>query len=95
MFDVRTFIASENGHEVKLEFDNRLAFINRIRLYVDGALLDSDMVWYGTKELRAKLDGAEVELRVHSGMVGEPDRPQIKRTDGSWADMAEQEVGQS
>ena len=90
MLDVKTFTTTEDGHEVVLEFDNRLAFINRIRLLVDGELLDSERVWYGTKELRATLaDGRELELRVHSGMVGEPDRPQIKRADGSWADLAE------
>ncbi len=89
MFDVKTFAASENGHEIRLEFDNKLGFINRIRLYVDGELRDSDNVLYGTKELHAPLDGGEVEVRVHSGIVGEPDRPQLKRADGSWADMAE------
>ena len=90
MLDVKTFATTEDGHEVVLEFDNKLAFINRIRLLVDGELLDSERVWYGTKELKATLgDGRELELRVHSGMVGEPDRPQIKRADGSWIDMPE------
>ena len=89
MFDVKTFTASDNGHEIRLEFDNKLAFINRLRLYVDDELRDSENVWYGTKELRALVDGGEVEVRVHSGMVGEPDRPQLKRSDGSWTDMIE------
>ena len=87
MLDVKTFTAVENGQEIKLEFDNKLAFTNRLRLYVDGELLDSDSVFYGTKELRAPVDGGEIEIRVHSGVVGEPDRPQLKRSDGSWADM--------
>jgi hypothetical protein len=89
MLDVKTFTATDNGREIKLEFDNKLAFINRIRLYVDGELLDSDTIWYGTKELKASLASGQIELRVHSGMVGEPDRPQLKKADGSWTDMTE------
>ena len=90
MLDVRTFATTEDGHEVVLEFDSKLAFINRIRLLVDGALVDEERVWYGTKELRTTLaDGRELELRVHSGMVGEPDRPQLKRADGTWTDLSE------
>ncbi len=87
MFDVKKFAATQNGHEVMLEFDNKLAFINRLRLHVDGNRLDSAIVWYGTKVLRAPLEHGEIEVRVHSGMYGEPNRPEVKRADGSWADM--------
>ena len=87
MLDVKTFTATIDGHDIKLEFDNKLVVTNRLRLYVDGELVDSDRVVYGTKELRAPVDGGEVELRVHSGMAGEPDRPQLRGSDGTWVDM--------
>jgi hypothetical protein len=66
--------------------------INRVRLFVDGALVDSDKVWYGDKQLGASLDdGTTVTVLVDSGMGGELTRAQVQRADGSWVDLVERE----
>jgi hypothetical protein len=64
--------------------------INKATLRVDGEVVDSARIFYGEKELRTTLDdGSDVVVTLHSGMVGELTRAQLKRTDGSWLDLAE------
>ena len=56
---------------------------------IDGTEVDSGKVWYGDKELRATLDdGTEIEVVVHSGMVGELTRAQLRQAGGTWSDLA-------
>ena len=80
--------ASLNGHEVELEFDTALQVLNRARLFVDGKQLDNVNVFYGEKDLTATLaDDTTIALRIHSGMMGELTRAQIRQPDGTWADL--------
>jgi hypothetical protein len=80
---------SLNGHDVELEFDTTLQVMNRARLFVDGKQLDSVNVVYGEKDLTATVeDGTKVALRIHSGMVGELTRAQMRQPDGSWSDLS-------
>lgn len=90
MASVTSYTATVDGHRVELEFDQRLVVLNRARLLVDGELVDSTRVVYGDEDLRATLsDGSELVIRLHSGMVGELTRAQVKRSDGSWEDLTE------
>lgn len=85
-----TYVATLAGHDVELEFDTKLIFINQARLRVDGAEVEQRSVLYGEKDLTATLeDGTRIEVRLHSGMVGELTRAQIRGDDGSWTDLTE------
>lgn len=89
MTDTTRYGTTHDSHRVELEFDQSLMVLNRAKLFVDGELVDSQNVLYGTKELSATLaDGATIVVRLHSGMVGELDRPQLKTADG-WVDLLE------
>ncbi|MFB9312986.1 hypothetical protein [Nocardioides plantarum] len=88
MVGITRYGATSGEHRVELEFDKRLVVMNRARLLVDGQEVDSAKVVYGDRDLRATLaDGAEVVIRLHSGMNGELTRAQIERGDGRWEDM--------
>jgi hypothetical protein len=76
------------GHDVELEFDQSRIVINKAVLRVDGEVVDGGRIFYGDKELRTTLgDGTEVEVTIHSGMMGELSRAQVKQPDGSWVDL--------
>lgn len=88
MSAVRTYTATLGEHQVSLEFDQKLRILNRARLSVDGREVDRANVLYGDAEVTSKLDdGTEVVVRLHSGMVGELDRPQVRGADGTWSDL--------
>lgn len=90
MTAIRRYGTTLGLHDVELEFDQGLKVLNRARLRVDGREVDHDSVFYGEKELTATLDdGTRVEVRLHSGMVGELTRAQLRRADGSWSDLEE------
>lgn len=55
---------------------------------VDRDEVDKARVFYGDKDLRTTLDdGTEVVVAIHSGMVGELTRAQVRQADGSWSDL--------
>lgn len=82
--------ATFGDHAVELEFDRDLVVLNRARLFVDGAQVDETAMVYGERDLTATTpDGARIHVTVGSGMVGEPQRPQLEGADGSWQDMSE------
>jgi hypothetical protein len=79
-----------DGHHVELEFDQKLAVLNRARLFADGVQVDAAQVFYGDKELTATLaDGTPVHVVLSSGMYGELVRAQLRRSDGSLVDLTE------
>ena len=81
--------ATFQDHEVELEFDRDLVVLNRARLFVDGTQVDDTRMVYGERDLTATTaDGARIHVTVGSGMVGEPQRPQLELADGSWQDMS-------
>jgi hypothetical protein len=83
------YAATLGTHAVELEFDRDLVVLNRIRLFLDGAEVASASIVYGQRDLTATAaDGAAIRVTVGSGMVGEPQRPQLQQPDGSWQDMA-------
>ncbi len=76
-------------HAIELEFDQKRVVINEVTLRVDGTEVDSTKVFYGDKVLRTTLDdGTDVEVAVHSGMMGELTRAQLKTAEGSWRDLS-------
>lgn len=80
--------AELDGHDVELEFDKSRIVINKTVLRVDGEVVDGGRVFYGEKELKTTLaDGTEVAVVLHSGMMGELDRAQLRRPDGSFVDL--------
>ena len=88
MYDVKRYGAQLAGHDVELEFDTRRVVINKAVLRVDGEVVDSARIFYGDRDLRTTLaDGTEIVVEVHSGMVGELTRAQVKEADGSWRDL--------
>ena len=90
MSSVTSYTGTLGSHQISLEFDQRLVVLNRARLSVDGVEVDQARVVYGTKELSVDLDdGTAVSVRLHSGMVGEIDRPQVLGPDGTWHDLTE------
>ena len=77
-----------NGHDVDLEFDARRIVLNKATLTVDGQQVDSELIFYGERELTTQLpDGTSVAVAVHSGMVGELTKAQLRQPDGSWVDL--------
>jgi hypothetical protein len=56
-----------DGRAVEVIFDERLVFINRLTLIVDGREVDRGTIWYGTKELT----GDSITVAVGSGWIGE------------------------
>jgi hypothetical protein len=89
MGQVTRYRGTAGGHDVELEFDQKLQVLNRARLIVDGREVDSAKVFYGEKDLTATLDdGTSVAVRLHSGMVGELTRAQVRGPDGTWTDLA-------
>ncbi|MCY7401836.1 MAG: hypothetical protein LH477_12955 [Nocardioides sp.] len=88
MLDITRYDATLGGHAIVLEFDQKLAVLNRARLLVDGVQIDEASVVYGERELEATLvDGVEVKIRLHSRMLGELTRAQLRGGDGSWVDL--------
>lgn len=87
---VTRYGTTQGSHRVELEFDQKQVVNNRARLYIDGEQVDKTNMFYGEKDLTARLEnGDDVVLRVHSGMVGEATRVQIQRDGGSWEDLPE------
>ena len=81
---------TENGHEVELEFDRSKFVLNTARLRVDRREVDSENIFYGVRELSTSLpDGTEISVAVHSGMLGELTRAQLRTGDGSWVDLVQ------
>ena len=79
---------TENGHEVELEFDRSKLVLNTARLRVDRREVDSENIFYGERELSTSLpDGTDILVALHSGMVGELTRAQLRTGDGSWVDL--------
>lgn len=66
-FGRRRWTIDHDGRAVEVIFDERLVFINRLVLLVDGHEVDRDTIWYGTKELT----GDGVTVSVGSGWIGE------------------------
>jgi hypothetical protein len=84
----KRFSGTQAGHDVELEFDQKRVVINEAILHVDGEPVDRTKVFYGDKELRTTLDdGTDIAVTIHSGMMGELTRAQLKRHDGSWVDL--------
>lgn len=91
-YKTKRYGATVDGHDVEMEFNKKLMVLNRAKLLVDGAEVDSTNVFYGEKELRTTLpDGGEVIVQIDSGMVGELTRAQARRGDGAWVDLEERE----
>ena len=89
MDKVQRYGARLGEHEIELEFDKRAIVVNKAVLRVDGAEVDSARIVYGDRDLHTTLDdGTEVAVAVHSGMVGELTRAQVRQPDGSWVDLA-------
>lgn len=81
-----------DGHDIELEFDKSRIVLNEARLVVDGQTVDQAKIFYGEEELTVELPGGDtVVVTVHSGMIGELTRAQIKRPDGSWTDLEERQ----
>jgi hypothetical protein len=82
------YAATEAGHDVELEFDRKRVVLNEAILRVDGEQVDAAKVFYGDKDVRTTLaDGTEIAVRLHSGMMGELTRAQLRRPDGTWVDL--------
>lgn len=79
-----------NGHDVELAFDQSKIVINTATLRVDGSDVQSEKLFYGERDLRTTLaDGTEIEVAVHSGMVGELTRAQLRTGDSTWVDLTQ------
>lgn len=89
MTQTHRYVGTDSGHDIELEFDQRRVVVNKATLRVDGEVVDSARIVYGEHELRTTLDdGTDVVVAVHSGMIGELTRAQLKHADGSWRDLA-------
>jgi hypothetical protein len=79
---------THEGHVITLVFDKDLVVLNQARLEVDGVQVDSTRVVYGERDLSTELDdGTVVKVRLHSGMLGELTRAQIRSGDDQWRDL--------
>ena len=66
-FGRRRWTSDHDGRAVELIFDERLVFLNRLTLLVNGQEVDRTTIWYGTKEL----SGGGITVQVGSGWIGE------------------------
>lgn len=66
-FARRRWVGQLGATAVEVIFDERLVFLNRLTLLVDGHPVDHSTIWYGTKEL----SGRGVTVTVGSGWIGE------------------------
>ncbi len=90
MAQTHRYAGTDSGHDIELEFDKRRVVVNKATLRVDGEAVDSASIVYGEQELRTTLeDGTDIVVALHSGMLGELTRAQLKQGDGSWRDLAE------
>jgi hypothetical protein len=90
MGQTHRYAGTDAGHDIELEFDKSRVVVNKATLRVDGEVVDSARIVYGEQELRTTLeDGTDVVVALHSGMLGELTRAQLKQGDGSWRDLAE------
>jgi len=88
MAQTHRYAGTHSGHDIELEFDKRRIVVNQATLRVDDAVVDSARIVYGEHELRTTLDdGTDVVVALHSGMLGELTRAQLRRPDGSWVDL--------
>lgn len=91
-YKTKRYGVTYDGRDVELEFDKKLVVLNRARLRVDGELVDKANIYYGDKELTARVaDGPEIAVTIYSGVIGELARAQLRRADGSWVDLEERE----
>lgn len=86
----KVYATEIDGRDVAIEFDKKLLFLNRARLFIDGQRVDDERLFYGEKTLEGPLgDGTTVTVRVDSGGAGELTAAQAQRSDGSWVDLIE------
>jgi hypothetical protein len=85
---VAVYGTTVNGHAVELEFDQSKIVLNKATLRVDGQDVRAEHIFYGERELSTSLsDGTSIEVAVHSGMVGELTRAQVRTGENSWVDL--------
>lgn len=77
-FGRRSWRGEYRGRSMEVVFDERLVFLNRLTLVVDGQQVDQTTIWYGTKLLRG--DGITVE--VGSGWIGECTGVEVRSPEG-------------
>lgn len=76
----RRFWSGEDGTKaIQVVFDERLVFLNRVTLLVDGRPVDHKTIWYGTKELT----GDGVTVVVGSGWIGECTGAEVRNGEGA------------
>ena len=85
-FGRRHWTSDHDGRAVELIFDERLVFLNRLTLLVDGKEVDRTTIWYGTKELT----GNGVTVRVGSGWIGECTGVVVRDASGEERTLSEQ-----
>lgn len=78
-FDRRHWVGELGGRPVEVVFDERLVFLNRVTLLVDGRPVDHKTIWYGTKEL----SGDGVTVVVGSGWIGECTGAEVRDGEGA------------
>lgn len=86
-FERRSWTGQYGAKAVEVVFDERLVFLNRVTLLIDGRQVDHATIWYGTKELR----GDGVTVVVGSGWIGECTGVEVR--DGDGATLALREAG--
>ena len=86
-FERRYWTGQYNGLAIEVVFDERLVFLNRVALLVDGRQVDHTTIWYGTKELR----GDGVTVVVGSGWIGECTGVEVHDGEGITLALAERD----
>ena len=84
-FARRHWTGEFSGKSVEVVFDERLVFLNRLTLLVDGRQADHKTIWYGTKEL----SGEGVTAVVGSGWIGECTGVELRDPDGAILELSE------
>ena len=85
-FGRRSWRGEYRGRSVEVVFDERLVFLNRLALIVDGQQVDRTTIWYGTK----RLSGDGITVAVGSGWIGECTGAEIRDAEGSPVALQEQ-----
>lgn len=86
-FERRYWTGQQGLTSIEVIFDERLVFLNRVSLLVDGRQVDHTTIWYGTKELH----GDGVTVVVGSGWIGECTGVQVRDGTGATAALVERD----
>ncbi|MGL4175804.1 MAG: hypothetical protein ACRCSN_06970 [Dermatophilaceae bacterium] len=80
-YRTKRYGTTHGRHDIELVVDKRV-ITNRLRLVVDGVVVDDKRISHGHHALRASLDDGTIVVEVDSGLAGELKAARLRTSDG-------------